>query len=76
MLQDRNATQYLGWRELATGAVMAAGPHVGVETTMSHIVWLDRALQRESDVDLETSVHGARSGLVARSEPRGRDEHG
>ena len=53
LLQDRSATKYLGWRELATGAVMAAGPHVGVETTMSHIVWLDRALQRESDVDLE-----------------------
>ncbi|MEP6864464.1 MAG: hypothetical protein ABJE66_27830 [Deltaproteobacteria bacterium] len=52
LLQDRNATRYLGWRELATGAVMAAGSHVGVETTMSHIVWLDRALQRESDVDL------------------------
>ena len=53
LLQDRNATRYLGWRELATGAVIAAGSHVGVETTMSHIVWLDRALQRESDVDLE-----------------------
>jgi hypothetical protein len=53
VLQDRNATKYLGWRELATGAVVTAGPHVGVETTMSHIVWLDRALQRESDVDLE-----------------------
>jgi hypothetical protein len=53
LLQDRNATRYLGWRELATGAVIAAGSHIGVETTMSHIVWLDRALQRESDLDLE-----------------------
>jgi hypothetical protein len=53
LLQDRSATRYLGWRELATGAVMVAGPHVGVETMMSHVVWLDRALQRESDVDLE-----------------------
>jgi hypothetical protein len=52
VIQDLHDTKYLGWRELATGNVIASGMHIGVETTSLHIVWLDRALQRESEVDL------------------------
>jgi len=52
VLQDLHATKYLGWRELATGGMITAGSHVGLETTMSHVIWLDRALQRESEIEL------------------------
>jgi len=53
VLQDLYDTKYLGWRQLASGALIQAGSHLGVTTTMSSVVWLDRALQRESEVALE-----------------------
>jgi hypothetical protein len=61
VLQDVHDTKYLGWRQLAAGAVIAAGSHIGVETTMSHVVWLDRALQRESEVDLADYGYSTRA---------------
>ncbi len=52
LLQDLHDTRYLGWRDTASGALVAAGAHVGLETTSTHVVWLDRELQRETDLEL------------------------
>ncbi|HEY6036616.1 MAG TPA: hypothetical protein VIV58_20205 [Kofleriaceae bacterium] len=60
VLQDVHDTKYLGWRQLASGALIQAGSHLGVVTTMSNVIWLDRALQRESEVALEDYGFSAR----------------
>ncbi|MEO8548868.1 MAG: hypothetical protein ABI678_02820 [Kofleriaceae bacterium] len=53
VIQTLHDTRYLGWRDVAAGNVLVSGPHVGLETGNRHIVWLDRGLGRESEVDLE-----------------------
>jgi hypothetical protein len=58
MLQSLHDTRYLGWSEVGTGNLVASGAHVGVETTGTHVVWLDRELQRESDVEIGEMGYG------------------
>lgn len=53
VIQSAREVHYLGWRDTAAGNVFVAGDHVGLETQNRRIVWLDRALARESDTDLE-----------------------
>lgn len=50
--QDLHDTTYLGWSDVATGNLVISGVEVGLEPRSGHIVWLDRNLQRERDVDL------------------------
>jgi len=52
VIQDVHDTKYLGWRDVAAGNVIVSGAHIGVESSTAHVIWLDRALQRESEVAL------------------------
>ncbi|MEO8843511.1 MAG: hypothetical protein ABI591_19430 [Kofleriaceae bacterium] len=57
--QDLHATTYLGWSDVAAGNVVISGVEVGLEPRNGRIVWLDRKLQREKDVDLLELGYGS-----------------
>ncbi|MFT3697366.1 MAG: hypothetical protein QM831_29760 [Kofleriaceae bacterium] len=51
VMMTPETTRYLGWESLATGNLTIAGPHVGIESGVSHTTWLDHDLVRETEVD-------------------------
>ncbi|HEY0251866.1 MAG TPA: hypothetical protein VGC41_10085, partial [Kofleriaceae bacterium] len=51
VLMSPEATTYLGWSsQVNGGTTVVSGPHVGVESG-THMVWLDRDLVQEKEVD-------------------------
>jgi hypothetical protein len=56
--QDLHATTYLGWSDVASGNVIVSGVGVGLEPGNGHMVWLDRSLQRENEVDIAELGYG------------------
>jgi hypothetical protein len=56
--QDLHNTTYLGWSDVAAGNVIVSGVGVGLEPRNGHMVWLDRNLQRERDVDVVELGYG------------------
>lgn len=51
VMMTPDTTSYLGWQSLATGNLTIAGPHVGLETGPSRVIWLDHDLVRETEID-------------------------
>ena len=60
--QDAKGTSYLGWREVAAGSVIVAGASIGIVPRDGHIVWLDRNLQVEKDVEITDFNYPRRRG--------------
>jgi hypothetical protein len=56
--QDLHDTTYLGWSDVASGNVIVSGVGVGLEPGNGHMVWLDRNLQRENEVDVAELGYG------------------
>lgn len=56
--QDLHDTTYLGWSDVASGNVIVSGVGVGLEPRNGHMVWLDRNLQRENEVDVSELGYG------------------
>jgi hypothetical protein len=59
LLENVEATRYLGWSDVATGNVIVSGLHIGLETTNTHVIWLDRNLQREGESEVIDLGYGS-----------------
>lgn len=57
--QDLHDTRYLGWSDVAAGNVVISGVEVGLESRNDHIVWLDRNLEHEKDIDVSDLGYGS-----------------